>query len=77
MECSFVWHIWHVLLYGSQHRHVVMLVVHILVVLHKVCAGGSTELHLTADFIVAAWWPAHSSAYNILAMLAVTPIFVV
>jgi len=54
-----------------------MLVVHILVVLHKVCAGGSTELHLTADFIVAPWRPAHSSAYNILAMLAVTPIFVV
>lgn len=31
-----IWHVWHILLYWSQHRHIIMLVVDILIVFHEV-----------------------------------------
>lgn len=53
-------HIWHVLLDWSQHWHVILLVV--ALVLHKIRTGGSSEFHLAStNLVVTTRWSCERS----------------
>ena len=62
---TYIWHIWHVLLYRAQHWHIILLSVWILlmdVVLHKISAGSSTKLHFTTYLVMSPWGTGHSTS---------------
>lgn len=50
----FIWHVGHVLLHGSEHAHIIMLVTHILLILHKIGASCCSQLHLGSHLVVLA-----------------------
>lgn len=48
---TYVWHIWHVLLYWSEHRHLELLIVHVGSI-HEVCTSGCTHLKFVVTHFV-------------------------